>query len=129
MQQCLTEGGASVGIGPPLLLAFAGGLLPCCPFFRQRFRNNASTSRNFDGAAERADGPLIHHGPIDVPALVNVEEANQLKRARIFGASSLLGRERLVPVGNGDSDSHALKAFKLGPVVGAGELVNGMVDD
>ncbi len=68
------------------------------------------------GARERADGPLIHHGTIDVPALANVQQTNQLKGARILGASSLLRGERLVPVRQGNSDLDAIQPFKFGPV-------------
>jgi hypothetical protein len=129
LQQCLTEGRASVGIGPPLLLAFTGFLFPCCPFLGQGLGDNASASRHFDWSPHGADGPLIHHRTIDIPALANVEKAHKFKRARIFSASSLLRREGLVPIGHSDSDTHALKAFKLSPIAGAGELLDGVIDD
>lgn len=121
---CLTESGATIGIGPPLLVALAGFLLPCCPLLGQRLRNNASASRHLDGAFERGDGPLIHHGAVKIPALAHVEQAVQLKLTRVGLACSLLRREGLVPVGHSDNDFDAIKPLKLGPVARAGELLN-----
>lgn len=129
LQQRLTESRAAIGIGPPLLLAFAGFLLPCCPLLRKKLRDNTGACWHLDRAIERADGPLIDHGAIDVPALANVQEADQFKRARIFSTSSLLGWKGLMPGGNSDGELHALKALELGPVTGAGELLYGVVDD
>jgi len=72
---------------------------------------------------------LIHHGTIDVPGLAHVEKTNQLEGARILGASSLLSREGLVPVGHSDREPHALKSLEFGPVARTSELLDGVVDD
>ena len=127
--QCLTEGRATIGIGPPLLGAFAGFLFPCCPFLRQGLRNNASACGNFNWPPHGADCPLIHHGTIDVPALANVEKAVQLQLTRVGTACSLLRRERLVPVRHSDCELHALKSLELSPIARASELFDGVIDD
>lgn len=124
----LTKGSAAIGIGVPFFFTKRRLAGVGFPLLRQLLGFNAGASRHMDGAVERGDAPLIHHGAIEIPGFADVQEAGQLQRAGIGSAVARLDRERLVPVGHGDREANGVEPVKSCVGVSGGELLDGVID-
>ena len=58
-----------------------------------------------------------------------MQQARHLKGTRVLGTAAHLDWPRLVPVGHDHGEGQPLETLELGPIVGAGELIDGVIDD
>ena len=124
----LTEGSATIGIGKPFLLAFAGFLGQSFPLLGQLFRFNDGACWHLDGAIEGGNGPLVCHGAIEVPSFADVQQAIHFQLAGVSSAHAGLNGERLVPSRHCDSEANGVEPVECCVGVSGGELLDGVID-
>jgi len=124
----LTEGSATIGVGKPFLLAFAGFPGQSLPLLWQLFSLNDGACWHLDGAVQGGNGPLVCHGAIEIPSFADVQQAIYFKLAGVGSAHAHLDGERLVPCRHSDSEANGVEPVECCVGVSSGELLDSVID-